>query len=321
MTVTPTNSISLKPVGHTGLQVTSMGLGTAPLGNLDRVIDIQTGVDMIHYALDHGVRFIDTAPLYGRGESERRIGIALAGIPRDSYVLATKVGRLITPEREVIFNFSRDGILRSVEDSLKRLQLDRIDILHIHDPDNHYRQALDETYPTLADLRSQGVIKAVGSGMNQWQMLADFARNADFNCFLLAGRYTLLEQTSLDMLKLCQEKGIGIFLGGVYNSGILARGPRPGAQYNYQDAPPAILERVQRIEAVCNRHDVPLNVAAIQFPRFHPAITSIVMGAESAAEVAANIQALSFPIPSQLWEDLRAAGLLEEGAPTPAGRG
>ncbi|MSP13778.1 MAG: aldo/keto reductase [Chloroflexi bacterium] len=315
-----TETISLKPVGQTGLQVTSMGLGAAPLGKIDRVIDTKTGVDIIHYALDHGVRFIDTAPLYGGGESERRIGIALAGIPRDSYVLATKVGRLITPEGEIVYNFSRDGVLQSIEDSLKRLRLDRIDILHIHDPDNHYRQALDEAYPTLADLRSQGVIKAVGSGMNQWQMLADFARNADFNCFLLAGRYSLLEQTSLDMLKLCQEKGIGIFLGGVYNSGILARGPRPGAQYNYQDPPPAILERVKRIEAVCNLHGVPLNVAAIQFARVHPAVTSIVIGAESAAEVAANIQALSFPIPSQLWVDLRAAGLLEEKAPAPAGR-
>jgi len=285
---------------------------------LYRPISQEQASTVVDYALDNGIRFIDTAPFYGFGQSERYLGVALAQVPRTSYVLSSKVGRLITTEGKAVFNFTRDGILRSIEESLARLRLDYVDILLIHDPDNHYKEALDEAFPTLAELRRQGVIKAVGAGMNQWQMLADFARNADFDCFLLAGRYTLLEQGALDeFFPLCQEKGIGIFLGGVYNSGILARGANPGAKYNYADAPSEILERVRRIEAVCARYQVPLYVAALQFPLAHPAVTALLVGAEAPGEIATNLRALSTPIPSELWSTLRSEGLLHEAAPVP----
>jgi D-threo-aldose 1-dehydrogenase len=273
----------------------------------------------IHYALEQGLNFFDTAPLYGAGQSERYLGQALAGTPRDSFVLATKVGRLVTAEGDVVFDFSRDGVRRSLDESLQRLQMDQVDILHIHDPDNHYPQALDEAFPALAELRRQGVIKAIGAGMNQWRMLADFARQADFDCFLLAGRYTLQEQTALPFLELCQAKGISLILGGVFNSGILATGPQPGAKYNYTDAPPTILEKVRRLESICAQYQVPLNAAALQFALAHPAVTAAVIGARSVAELSANLQARRRPIPADLWADLRAAGLIESAAPLPSG--
>lgn len=291
-----------------------MGLGTAPMGTITQ----EAAMGTIQYALNNGIRFIDTAPLYGAGKSERSVGMALASVPRESVVLSTKVGRLVTPEGGVVFNFTRDGILRSIEESLQRLKLDYLDILLVHDPDEHYKEALDVTFPTLAELRSQGVVKAIGAGMNQWQMQADFARHADPDCFLLAGRYTLLEQGALDeFFPLCQEKGIGIFLGGVYNSGILARGARPGAQYNYANAPEEIIERVRRIEDVCARYQVPLYVAALQFALAHPAVTALLVGAERPEEVATNLRALQTEIPADLWEALRAEGLIHQAAPVP----
>ncbi len=312
------HNIPMARVGRTELYVPRIGMGTAPLGNWHNPIDDATATATLRAAIDHGMRFVDTAPLYGAGQAERRVGQGLAAIPRDSYVLCTKVGRLVNPDGTVPFDFSRDGVLRSVEASLERLGLDRIDILLIHDPDDHYRQALDEAFPALADLRSQGVIKAIGAGMNQWQMLSEFARNADFDCFLLAGRYTLLEQESLGFLSLCQERGIGVFLGGVFNSGILATGARPGATFQYAPAPPAIMERATRIEAVCTRHNVPLSVAAVQFPLAHPAVTALILGGRSPDEIAANYRALQMPIPAALWDDLHAEGLLREDAPMPA---
>ena len=304
--------------GRTGLVLPVLGLGCAPLGKLPSFTPEGQALDTVSYSLENGVTFFDTAPLYGRGMSEQRLGAALSGVPRDSYVLATKVGRLVLPDGSVRFDFTRDGVLRSIEESLERLQLPRIDILHIHDPDNHPREALDVVFPVLADLRSQGVIRAVGAGMNQAEMLAHFARNADFDCFLLAGRYTLLEQGALDeLLPLCQEKGIALFLGGVLNSGILATGAVAGAKYNYADAPPEILERVRRIEVVCSRHRVPLRVAALQFPLAHPAVSSMVVGAISPQEVEQNLQALDIAVPMDVWEELRAEGLLHEEAPVP----
>jgi D-threo-aldose 1-dehydrogenase len=207
--------------------------------------------------------------------------------------------------------------MRSIDNSLKALKIDRIDILHIHDPDNHYREALDEAFPTLADLRSQGVIKAVGSGMNQWQMLADFARNADFDCFLLAGRYTLLEQTSLDALELFRQKKMSVFPGGVYNSGILATGATGNATYNYQLAPAEIMGKAKRLETVCAKHNVPLNAAAVQFVNANPAVTSLIIGADQVEQVQQNLDALYAPIPAVFWDDIRAEGLIEPGAPTP----
>ncbi len=197
------------------------------------------------------------------------------------------------------------------------MNTDYVDILHIHDPDNHQREALETAFPALAELRSQGVIKAIGSGMNQWQMLEHFARNADFDVFLLAGRYTLLEQTSLDFLQLCQAKGIGIFLGGVYNSGILASDLQAGAKYNYADAPEPIMVKARAIKALCDQYGVPLNVAALQFARAHPAVTALVVGAVSPAEVKTNLHSLGVAVPAALWQDLQVQGLIETDAPVP----
>ena len=299
-------------IGKTNLQVNRFGLGAAHIPKGGAAMAVQT----VEAAIAQGVTFIDTAPLYGAGLSETYVGQALAGVPRDSYVLGTKVGRLIR-DGKPIFDFSRDGILRSLEESLQRLKLAYVDILHIHDPDNHYRQALDEAFPTLADLRSQGVIKAIGSGMNQWQMLGDFARNADFDCFLLAGRYTLLEQTSLAFLDLCHEKRISVIAAGVYNSGILVSNLGAEEKYNYSQAPVELRTRAHQLSAVCERHGVPLNVAAIQFPYGHPAIATMVVGAESPEEVATNVVSVQASVPAALWADLQAKGLLAEGTPTP----
>lgn len=304
--------LPLVQVGQTDLKVSRIGLGTAHVGKSTD----EHGVAIIQKALELGINFLDTAPLY---KTERYLGLALAGVPRDSYVLATKVGRLPDGQGGFTFNYSRDDVLRSIENSLNTLKIDRIDILHIHDPDNHYQQALDEAFPTLAELRSQGVIKAVGAGMNQWEMLADFARNADFDCFLLAGRYTLLEQTSLDALELFRQKKISVFPGGVYNSGILATGATANATYNYRLAPPEMMDKARRLEAVCAKHNVPLNAAAVQFVNTHPAVTSLIIGANQVEQVEENVKALYVPIPAAFWDDIREAGLIEAGAPTPKG--
>jgi D-threo-aldose 1-dehydrogenase len=305
------------PIGRTGITVARLGLGTAPLGNWHTPTSDEQAVAVVRAALAAGMNLVDSAPLYGAGLAERRLGAAIADLPRERVVISTKVGRLVQPDGGVIFDFSRDGVLRSHEASLKRLGVDRIDVLLIHDPDDHERQALDEAFPALAELRAQGAIGAIGAGMNQWQMLADFARNADFDCFLLAGRYTLLEQTSLEFLELCRTRGIGVFLGGVFNSGILATGPRPGAKFQYEDAPPAVLERAGHIEAVCRRHDVPLATAALQFAAAHPAVTALVVGGVTALEVETNRRALTSAIPGQLWDELRAEGLIHPEAPAP----
>lgn len=306
--------LSMVPIGRTALQVSRIGLGSAPMGRLDQPAAVAT----LRAALEGGIRFFDTAPLYGAGLSEEHFGAVLPHVPRDSFVLSTKVGRLIKPDGTISFEYSRDAVLRSIEESLQRLKLDRIDILLIHDPDNHYQEALNEAFPTLADLRSQGVIGAIGAGMNQWQMEADFVRNADPDCFLLAGRYTLLEQGSLEFLELCRQRNIGVFLGGVFNSGILAAGAQSGATYNYSEPPAAIKERVAQIEAVCKRHNVPLHVAAVQFAAAHPAVTALLLGAVAPAEVQANLEALAAPTPAAFWAELRAEGLVDQQAPLPS---
>jgi D-threo-aldose 1-dehydrogenase len=307
------------------LTVPRLGLGTAPLANMYALIPEDQAQATIQAALQAGLAFFDTAPLYGTGLAEKRLGAALDGVPRDRYVLETKVGRLLSVEdlpggqwhQSCAFDYSRDGVRRSLESSLRRLRVEAVDLALLHDPDDHYQQALDEGFPALAELRSQGVVKGIGAGMNQWEMLADFVRYADPDCFLLAGRYTLLEQTSLDFLALCRSRGIGVFLGGVFNSGILARGAGPGAPYNYAEAPPAVQDKVRRLEAVCARHAVPLRTAALHFAAAHPAVTSLILGMESPAEVGQNLAAWQTPPPAALWADLRGEGLLAEGAPVP----
>lgn len=316
-------------LGRSDIHVSALGLGTAPIGGLYEAVPESQARATVERAWEAGTRFFDTAPLYGHGLAERRLGAVLAQRPRDELVLATKVGRLLRPgETETIFHgippvqpvfdFSGPGIRRSLEESLERLGLDRVDIVHIHDPDDHADQALAESFPVLDELRREGVIRAVGAGMNQTQVLSRFAREADFDCFLVAGRYTLLDQSALDeLLPLCVERGIGIIIGGVYNSGVLAR-PEVGATYDYAPAPAPVLERARALAAVCAAHDVPLMAAAIQFPFGHPAVASVLSGARSAAEVEQNERMARMSIPAALWDELKDRGLLAPNAPTPS---
>lgn len=292
------------PLGRTALAVTQLGLGTGFLAPVGDAPPEEDSYAVVERAWELGVRFFDTAPLYGHGESERRLGRALADKPRDEFVLATKVGRLLRPEP--VFDFSFDGVLRSFEESLERLGLDRVDIVHIHDPDDHLDEAIAGAYPALDRLRSEGTISAVGAGMNSAEPLVRLANEAEFDCFLLAGRYTLLDRSGAEeLLPLCERRDIGIVAGGPYNSGVLAR-PRPGVTYDYAPAAPEVIERARRLEQVCLRHGVPLMAAAIQFPLGHPAIASVVTGACTVAELEENVRMLETPVPDATWEELAA---------------
>ncbi len=309
-------------VGNTALGVTQLGMGTAPIGGLKGAEADAQAIETIQRSFELGIRFFDTAPLYGAGASERRLGEALKGLPRDQFVLQTKVGRLVQTDGSVTFDFSRDGVRRSLDESLERLQMDRVDILLVHDPDGvpegvGYRQALAEAFPTLIEMREQGIISALGAGMNQWEMEYEFAKHSDPNIFLLAGRYTLLEQTSLEFLDYCQKHQISVVLGGVYNSGILVTGPIPDAKYNYQNAPEPILEKTRRIKTITDSYGVPLHVAAQHFARSHPAISALIIGSIKPGEADDNRAVWDAEIPAQLWADIRAAGLVESGAPLP----
>jgi D-threo-aldose 1-dehydrogenase len=314
------SAISKTTLGTTGLQIPILGLGTAPISGLYHHIPDDVAIKTVQVAYNLGATLIDTAPLYGAGLAERIVGEAMVGIDRDSYILSTKIGRLINLEQESFeIDYSRDGVLRSLESSLKRLKTDRIDILHIHDPDNHPDEALEEAFPAMAELRSQGVVRAISAGMNQWEVLLRFAHYADFDCFLLAGRYTLLEQGALPFLDICAQKGIGVLLAGVFNSGILATGAVVGAKHNYRDAHPDILTHTEEIDAICRQHGAPLNAVAMQFAMAHPAVSSLVVGAASPEEVAANVAALHQPIEASLWQTLRQHDLIGDAAPTPDG--
>jgi len=311
--------------------VTRLGLGTAPLAGLFEAVPENQALAVIERSWEAGIRFYDTAPLYGHGLAEIRVGKALRRKPREELTLASKVGRLLragappepgqafvgTPPVNPMFDFSYDGAMRSVDESLERLQLGRIDILHIHDPDDHYDEALNGAYRALDRLRSDGVIGAVSAGMNQAEMLTRFAREAKFDCFLLAGRYTLLEQGALkELLPVCLDKGVAVIAGGVYNSGVLAD-PKPGAHYNYQAAPPELIERAHRIGAVCGRHGVPIKAAAIQFPLGHPAVACVVVGCRSVAQLDESIAMFELAIPPAMWQELKHEGLLAPETPTP----
>ncbi len=316
------DQISSTPLGRTGIPVTSVGLGTAQLGGggIYELVPPDQGRETVLQALSLGIRLIDTAPFYGAGIAEERLGEILKEISRDEITLASKVGRLVTGPGKVTFDFSRDGVLRSLDESLRRLDVDRLDIVHIHDPDDFFRQAVDEAFPALAELRDQGVIGAIGVGMTQWAMPLAFVRETSIDCMVLAGRYTLLEQAGpLETLfPECEARGIGVMLGGIYNSGILATGSGPDARYEYRNAPDYILKRVDRLDAVCARHGVPLQVAAVRFPLAHPVVSSILVGMISVAEVDALERALRWPVPDALWEELRDESLIEPGAPTPS---
>ncbi|MBL8789030.1 MAG: aldo/keto reductase [Rhizobiales bacterium] len=333
------------PSGAT-LSFSELGFGAAPLGNLYRAVSDKDATATLEAAWKAGIRYYDTAPLYGLGLSETRLNPFLRGRKRSDYVLSTKVGRVLhvcppaertgigkffdTPSRREEYDYSYDGIYRSLEASFERLGVDSIDILLAHDLDifthksaerrDHYMKVLFESgYKAMRKLRDEGVVKAIGAGINEVEACAMLARGGDFDLFLLAGRYTLLEQeAALDsLLPLLQERGIGIVLGGPYNSGILATGARPGAWYNYDPAPPAVLERVKRIEAVCKAHKVKLPQAALRFPLTHPCVVSVIPGAASPKEVALNLRTMSARLPKALWKDLKAQGLLDPRAPTP----
>ena len=316
------------------LDVTSIGLGSAPLGGLFSPVSDADAHATIKRAWSLGVRFFDTAPLYGFGLAERRLGAFLRQQPRESYVISTKVGRLLrapdgapaedehykgTPRERPVFDFSHDGVMRSVEESLERLGLDRIDVLLVHDPDDHYDDAVTGAFRALQRLRENGTVKAIGAGMNQSEMLVRFAEAVPVDCFLLAGRYTLLDQGALHALfPLCQAKHIGILLGGLYNSGILAN-PTTSAKFNYQDANTALVARALELDALCRKHGTELKAAALQFCMVHPAVTVAVMGARNAGEVADNMAMTEKAVPAAFWQELRARKLVDVRAPLPGG--
>jgi D-threo-aldose 1-dehydrogenase len=303
-------------LGRRGPEVTRLGLGGGPLGNMFTTVaddDAQATVDA---AWDAGIRYFDTAPFYGHGLAEQRLGRALAVRPRDDYVVSTKVGRVlvpspgadtsifkIDPDLAAVFDYSRDGVLRSFEASLSRLGLDRVDALFVHDPDSHEEDALAGAFPALVELRDQGVVGAIGAGMNQSAMLQRFVERVDLDCVLLAGRYTLLDRSGSALLDLCAQRSVGVVIGGVFNSGVLVQ-PDPRATYDYWPAPPAIVEAAQRYQRVANEHAVPLPALALQLALRHPAVTSVVVGARTAAEITVDAECATRPIPQAAWDQI-----------------
>ncbi len=365
-------------IGTSALRVSRLGVGTVPLGNMlgevGILVDDEEAAAIVTRAHQLGVRVIDTAPQYGAGLAERRVGSAVASLPRGEIAISTKVGRLLRPvstlrkvgnvlkqsitgpergpalvgrhasrvvrrlrgmdpayglgfpfdrgdERalEAYFDFSYDGVMRSVEGSLERLGVDRVDMLFIHDPDDHFDEAISGAYKALDRLRSEGSVTAIGVGMNQSEMLTRFSREGDFDCFLLAGRYSLLNQSGLkDLLPNALERKQSVNIGGVFNSGILAD-PRPGVAYDYHatDTRSEPLQRALKMKAVCDRHRVPLAAAAVQFPLGHPAVGTVLVGVRSAAELEENVGHFTHPIPRDLWLELRAEGLVPQNVPLP----
>ena len=310
--------IETRQLGHRGPSVTRIGLGCAPFGNLFTEVsddDVQATVDA---AWEGGVRFFDTAPLYGHGLSEIRLGKALARYPRDQYVLASKVGRLLrepkeqisstifknVPKLEPIFDYSRDAILASIDESLNRLNVDYLDVVHVHDPDDYEDWVINEAFPTLIQLRDEGVVKAVGCGMNQARALTRFVHEVDLDCLLLAGRYTILDNSSgTELLQLCREKNIGVVLGGIFNSGLLAN-PEMNKTFDYVDASPEILEKAQTMAGLAQSHGVSLAHAAVQFGLRHAGVSSIVIGARTSNEMNDDLSYAAEVIPQEFWDAL-----------------
>ena len=328
-----------RKITNTTVALTELGFGASVIGNLYRVTPVHDATAAVTAAWEAGIRYFDTAPHYGLGLSERRLGAALRDRPRDEFVVSSKVGRLLVPnphprgvdtEGFVVrddlcrrWDFSRDGVLRSIEATLERTGLDRLDIVYVHDPDDHGRQAAEEAMPALADLRDQGVIGAVGAGMNQSAMLARFLRETAADVVMLAGRYTLLDQSALDdVLPAAQELGRSVVAVGVFNSGLLARDrPADGMKYDYQDASPELVDRALAIAEVCEAHGTTLPAAAIAFPLTHPSIINVTLGVRSREQVERNVDLHRRHVPQGLWEDLRTHGLIRWDAPTENGHG
>lgn len=325
-----------RTVGRTGLSVTSVSLGSAPLGNLFQPVSDEAARATLQAAWDAGIRLFDTAPYYGHGRSERRIGDFLRGQDRDGYVLCSKVGRLLTPLRGrpmpdcgfadplpfvPEYDYGYDAVMRSFEDSLQRLGLDRIDILLGHDigrmthgdaHEAHFRTFMSGGLRALAELKASGAIRAYGLGVNETEVCEAVLRDADLDCILLAGRFSLLDHKgALPLLETCTRRGVSILAGGVFNSGILATGPVPGARFNYEEAPPAVMERARRLQEVCARHGVPLPTAALHFPLSHPAVASLLIGVADPELLHRNTAGLRAEVPVALWADLMEAGLLD----------
>ncbi|MFE5589144.1 aldo/keto reductase [Streptomyces sp. NPDC056549] len=325
-------------LGHSAVRVTELAFGAAAIGNLFTAVTDAEAEQAVHTAWDAGVRYFDTAPHYGLGLSERRLGAALRSRPRSEYVVSTKVGRVLEPTpgapgddlangfavpatHRRRWDFSARGVRRSIEGSLERLGLDRIDVVYLHDPDDHAGPALDQAYPELDRMRDEGTVGAIGVGMNQADLLARFVRETDIDAVLLAGRYTLLDQGGLtELLPLATDRGVGVVIGGVFNSGLLAD-PRPGATYDYTAAPPDLLSRALDLKAVCERHGVPLRSAALRFPLGHPAVASVLVGTRSAAEARDAAAMLAHAVPDALWAELKERGLLPADVPTPGEAG
>jgi D-threo-aldose 1-dehydrogenase len=331
-----------RPLGRAPLAVSVLGFGAAPLGGLYREVSAADAGAAVRTALAGGVTYFDTAPLYGHGLSEHRLGEALREVPRDAFVLSTKVGRLLRPTRgdpppdglfanalpfDYVYDYTRDGARRSLEDSLQRLGLAQIDIALIHDVvprwhgadyERRFRESMEGAYPALAELRAAGVVRAIGVGVKDWDVCLRYLGAGDFDCVMLAGQYTLLCQDALpELLPHCARAGVGVLLAAPFNSGILATGAGPVARYFYQPAPPEILARTRRLETVCRRHGVTLAAAALQFPLAHAAVASVVAGARSRAEVEANVELVRRSIPAAFWQELKAEGLVPMAAPVP----
>lgn len=320
----PPAALERVTLGRTGLVTTWLGLGTAPLGGLYSAVSEEQAQATLEHAWACGIRLFDTAPLYGFGLSEQRAGRFLAGKPRDEFVLSTKVGRLLreegipdpsnyvdgkpifmgVPDVRPVFDFSAEGVHVSLSESYRRLGMDRVDLAYLHDPDNHWSDASHQGLSAMRMLRAQGRIAGIGAGMNQCAMLTRFVEESDVDVVLVAGRFSLLDNSAaLSLLPACARRGVAVVVGGVFNSGILAD-PQQGATFDYVPAGRQVQERVSQLKAGCDRHRVPLRAAALQFPRRHPAVTAVLVGARSPEEVDDAVRMGSFPIPDALWREL-----------------
>ncbi len=338
------NHRQTRPLGRSDVRLSRLGFGAAPIGNLYRACPEAEALGAVEAARSAGIAYFDTAPHYGFGLSERRLGQGLAGA--DQAVVSTKVGRRLeaidpmdaagtrhgfadAPALEPVFDYSYDGVMRSFEASLERLGRGSVDILwahdlgkvtHGHEDSKRWQEFMSGGYRAMAELREAGVVKAIGLGANEWQVCARALSEGEFDGFLLAGRYTLLEQGALDeFLPLCARRGASVVLGGPFNSGILATGVKgPGPHhYNYEPAPAEVIERVGRIERICAEHRVPMAAAALQFPAAHPQVGTVLAGLASAAEVTRAVELMNWPLPAALWETLREADLIHPDAPVP----
>jgi D-threo-aldose 1-dehydrogenase len=322
-------------LGKSDVRVTELGFGGGPLGGLFEPLDDETAAGALDAAWDSGIRYFDTSPHYGIGHSERRIGGLLRGKPRAEVTLSTKVGRLLVPQDPAgrmddsfavpathrrVWDFTRDGVLRSVEDSLRRIGVDRIDLLLLHDAEEHFEDALREGYPALAELRAQGVVGAIGAGMYHPGKLTRLVEESDVDVVMLSGRYTLVDHTALDdLLPTCTARGVSVLAASIFNSGLLAtHRPAEGATFDYAPAAPELLRRAHRMADVCEAHGVTLPELAMAFPLRHPAVAGIVVGMRTADEVRRDVAAFGRQIPAGVWSDLRGEGLLDERAPVHA---